>query len=159
MHPPLEVGESLFVAFEACIHASKGAQVPHDHVGMIEFLFFSECIFWVLDQPVSPGGGGVSAPRPLQGSIGASGSWHFFLSYFMTFLHMHPPMEAGESLYVAFEACIPALDGAQIPHDHFRVTEFVFYSECIFSVLHQPVSPGSGGSRHRDPPRVRWGQW
>jgi hypothetical protein len=39
MHPPLEAGESLCVAFEACIHASEDAQVPHDHVGLIECVF------------------------------------------------------------------------------------------------------------------------
>jgi TPP-dependent indolepyruvate ferredoxin oxidoreductase alpha subunit len=35
-HPPVEVGESLCVMCEACIRASNCAQVPHDHVGMIE---------------------------------------------------------------------------------------------------------------------------
>jgi hypothetical protein len=34
--------ESLYVSFEACIHASEGAQVPHDHVGLIEILFSSK---------------------------------------------------------------------------------------------------------------------
>jgi hypothetical protein len=45
MHPPVDAGESLCVAFDACIHASKGAQVHHDQVGVIEFFFHSECIF------------------------------------------------------------------------------------------------------------------
>jgi hypothetical protein len=39
---PQHVGESLCVAFEACIHASEGAQVSHDHVGLIEILFSSK---------------------------------------------------------------------------------------------------------------------
>jgi hypothetical protein len=54
----------------------------------------------------------VSAQRPLQGSAKVSGSWHFFLSHFITLLHMHPPLEAGRSLFVAFEACIHASKGA-----------------------------------------------
>jgi hypothetical protein len=33
-------------------------------------------------------------------------------------LHMHPPGEAGESLYTMYEACIHAFEGAQDPHDH-----------------------------------------
>jgi hypothetical protein len=64
LHPPLEAGESLCVTCEACIHASESAQVPHDHVGMIEFFFNSECIFWVLHQPVSPGGRGLGTETP-----------------------------------------------------------------------------------------------
>jgi hypothetical protein len=71
---------------------------------------------------------------------------------------MHPPLEAGESLCIAFEACIHASKGALVPHDHMGMIEFYFYSECIFWVLHQPVSP-SGGSRHQDLPGVRWSQW
>jgi hypothetical protein len=63
MHPLVEAGESLCVSFEACTHASEGAQDPHDHVGVIEFYFYFEYISWVLHQLVSPGGG-VSAPRP-----------------------------------------------------------------------------------------------
>jgi hypothetical protein len=35
LHPPHEAWESLCVAFEACIHASGAAQVPHNHVGLI----------------------------------------------------------------------------------------------------------------------------
>jgi hypothetical protein len=42
LHPPQEVGESLCVVFEACIHALEGAQVPHDHVGLIEIFFSSK---------------------------------------------------------------------------------------------------------------------
>jgi hypothetical protein len=45
MHPPLEAGESLCIAFEPCIHVSKGAQVPDDQVGVIEFFIYSECFF------------------------------------------------------------------------------------------------------------------
>jgi hypothetical protein len=37
LHPPHGAGESLCVAFEACIHASEAAQAPHDHVGLIAF--------------------------------------------------------------------------------------------------------------------------
>jgi hypothetical protein len=39
LYPPLEAGESLCITCEACIHASEGAQVPHDHMGMIEIFF------------------------------------------------------------------------------------------------------------------------
>jgi hypothetical protein len=39
MHPPMEAEESLSVTYEACIHALEGAQVSHDHVGMIELFF------------------------------------------------------------------------------------------------------------------------
>ena len=46
-HLPVEAGKSLCVICEACIHASEGAQVLHDHVGIIEFIFYYECIFWV----------------------------------------------------------------------------------------------------------------
>jgi hypothetical protein len=53
--------------------------------------------------------------RPLQGSAGASGSWHFSLSHFITLLHMDPPMEAGESLCIMWEACIDASEGAEVP--------------------------------------------
>jgi hypothetical protein len=42
--PPQEAGESLCVVFEACNHASEGAQVPHDHVELVEF-FFNQCDF------------------------------------------------------------------------------------------------------------------
>jgi hypothetical protein len=42
MHPLVEAGESLCVSFEACTHASEGAQDPHDHVGVIEFYFYFE---------------------------------------------------------------------------------------------------------------------
>jgi hypothetical protein len=59
MHPLLGAGESLCVGFEPCIHASKGAQVPDDHVGMTEYFFILSVIFWVLHQLVSPGGGGL----------------------------------------------------------------------------------------------------
>jgi hypothetical protein len=39
LHPPHEAGESLCVAYEACIRALEGAQAPHDHVGLIEIFF------------------------------------------------------------------------------------------------------------------------
>jgi hypothetical protein len=44
LHPPQHAGESLCTAFDACNHASEGAQVPHDHVGLIEF-FLIQCDF------------------------------------------------------------------------------------------------------------------
>jgi hypothetical protein len=78
---------------------------------------------------------GFLALRPLQGLVGASGSWHFFISHFITLLHIHPPIEAGESLCVMYEACIHASEGAKDPHDHMRVIEYFCYSECIFCVL------------------------
>jgi hypothetical protein len=39
VHPPHEAGESICVAFEACIHAPEVALAPHDHIGLIEFFF------------------------------------------------------------------------------------------------------------------------
>jgi hypothetical protein len=45
MHPPVEVGERLCVAFEACIHASEGAHVPHDHKGGLNFVFILSVYF------------------------------------------------------------------------------------------------------------------
>jgi hypothetical protein len=129
--PPLEAWESLCITCEACIHSFEGAQVPHDHVGVIEFFINSECNSWVLYQLVSPGGG-VLTLRPLQGLAGASGSLHFFLSHFMTLMLLHPPLEARESLCVTYEACIHASKGAQVPHDQVGMIEYFFYSECIF---------------------------
>jgi hypothetical protein len=37
LHPPQHAREWICGAFEACIHASEGAQAPHDHVGLIVF--------------------------------------------------------------------------------------------------------------------------
>jgi hypothetical protein len=37
LHLPQHARESLCLVFEACIHASKAAQAPHDHVELIEF--------------------------------------------------------------------------------------------------------------------------
>jgi hypothetical protein len=45
LHPPVEAGESLCVTCEAWIHALEGAQVPHDHVGVIEFFFILSVFF------------------------------------------------------------------------------------------------------------------
>jgi hypothetical protein len=45
MHPPVEAGGSLCIIYEAGSPASEGAHVPHDHVGRIEFRFYSKCIF------------------------------------------------------------------------------------------------------------------
>jgi hypothetical protein len=50
--------------FEACFHASVGAEVPHDHVEVIEFYFSSKYSFWVLYQLVSPGRGGLGTKTP-----------------------------------------------------------------------------------------------
>jgi hypothetical protein len=81
---------------------------------------------------------------------------------FITFYHLvvhAPSLEAGESLYVAFEAYIHASKGAQVPHEHVGMIEFLFYSECIFCFLHQPVSPGGGVLGTETPPGISWGQW
>jgi hypothetical protein len=77
---------------------------------------------------VSPSGG-VSAPRPLQGSAGAKGFTLFFLSHFITIMLLHPPQEAGESLCVAFEACIHGSEGEQVPHDHVGLIQLFFISK------------------------------
>jgi hypothetical protein len=77
----------------------------------------------------------------------------------MTLTLEHPPMEAGEILCVMCEACIHASEGARVSHDHFRVIEFVFDSECIFWVLHQRVSPGGGGLGTETLLGISWGQW
>jgi hypothetical protein len=37
--PPQEAGESLCVVFEASNHVSEGAQVPLNHMGLIEIFF------------------------------------------------------------------------------------------------------------------------
>jgi hypothetical protein len=58
LHPPLEARESLYITCEACIHASEDAQVLDERVGMIEYLFYSKCIFGDLHQLMSPGEGG-----------------------------------------------------------------------------------------------------
>jgi hypothetical protein len=71
----------------------------------------------------------------------------------MTLMLPHPCVEVGESLCVTCEACIHALEGAQVPHDHVGMTEYFFNSECIFWILHQLVSPSGGGSQHRDSSR------
>jgi hypothetical protein len=39
LYPLYEARVSLCVAFEAYIHASEGAQAPHDHVELIAFCF------------------------------------------------------------------------------------------------------------------------
>jgi hypothetical protein len=70
LHPPLEARKSLCVTSEACIHASEGAQVPHNHVGMIEVFFYSEYIFWVLHQPNEPWWGGSQHRDPSRGQLG-----------------------------------------------------------------------------------------
>jgi hypothetical protein len=64
-------------------------------------------------------------PRPLQGSSGVKGSLLFFLSQFFTFMFLHLLQHAGESLCVAFEACIHAPEGAQASHDHVGFLHFV----------------------------------
>ena len=67
MHLPVEARESLCIAFEACIHASKGAHVLDDHVEVIEFFFYLEYIFWIMYRLESLSGG-IFVLRPLQGS-------------------------------------------------------------------------------------------
>jgi hypothetical protein len=130
LHPLLEARESLSVAFEACIHASEGAQVPHDHVEVIEFLFYSECIFWILHQLVNLGGGfqhrdpSKDQLRPVVARI--------FFSHFITLLDMHPLVEAGESLCVAFEACIHASEGAEDPDDQVGMVEYLYFILSVF---------------------------
>jgi hypothetical protein len=39
MHPPVEAGESLYIMYEACIHALEGAQDPHDYMVWLNFFF------------------------------------------------------------------------------------------------------------------------
>jgi hypothetical protein len=68
--------------------------------------------------------GGVLVLRPLQGSSGVNGSFLIFLSHLFTYILLHPPHGAGESLCVAFEACIHSLEGAQAPHDHVGLIAF-----------------------------------
>jgi hypothetical protein len=63
MYRPVEAGESFCVAFEACIHASEGAQVLDDHVGMIEFLFNSEVYFLDFAPTSEPWWAGLSVGR------------------------------------------------------------------------------------------------
>jgi hypothetical protein len=72
---------------------------------------------------------------------------------------LHLPLESGKSLCITYEACIHPLKGAQVPHDHVEMIEFYFYFECIFWVLHQPMSPSGRGLGTETPPRVSWGQW
>jgi hypothetical protein len=45
---------------------------------------------------------------------------------------LHLPVEAGESLCVTCKACIHALEGAQVPHDHVGVGKFYFYLSVFF---------------------------
>jgi hypothetical protein len=77
----------------------------------------------------------------------------------MTLMLLHPPLGAGESLCVTCEACIHASDGAQVLHDHVGMIKLLFYSECIFWVMHQLVSPSRGSLGTETPPGVTWGQW
>jgi hypothetical protein len=70
--------------------------------------------------------------KTFQGSDGASGSLHFLLSHFITLLHMHPPLEAGQSLCVTCEACIHALEGAQVLHDNVGMIDFFFILSVFF---------------------------
>jgi hypothetical protein len=77
----------------------------------------------------------------------------------MNLMLHHPPVEAGENLCVMYKACIHALEGARVPHNHVGMIEFIFYSKCTFCVLHQLLSLGGGGLGTETPPRVSWGQW
>jgi hypothetical protein len=67
---PWKLGRACVLHLKACIHAFESAQVPHDHVAVIEFLFYSQYTFWVLHQLVSLGGGGLSTETPPRVSWG-----------------------------------------------------------------------------------------
>jgi hypothetical protein len=73
--------------------------------------------------------------RPLQGSSGISGSLLFFLSHLFTYMVLHPPHGAGESLCVAFEACIHASEAAQAPHDHVGLIAFCLKKNVFGGIL------------------------
>jgi hypothetical protein len=45
---------------------------------------------------------------------------------------MHPPLEAGQSLCVTCEACIHALEGAQVLHDNVGMIDFFFILSVFF---------------------------
>ena len=141
--------ESLYVAFEACTHASKVAQATHDHVGLIEFFLkhndFGEVLInqWAL----------VSQCRdPSKGHLGLVIAY-FFLSHFFTYMLLHPFHEVGESLCVAFEACFHASEAALAPYDHVGLIEFYFKTEWFWWGFDQLGSPSGGGSQCRDPSR------
>jgi hypothetical protein len=67
--------------------------------------------------------------RPLQGPAGVSGSSLFFLSHLFTYMLLHPPHEARESICIVFEACIHAPDAAQASYDHVGLIECFFKTE------------------------------
>jgi hypothetical protein len=79
--------------------------------------------------------GGFSVPRSLHGSFGVSGSLVFFLSHLFTYMLLHPLHGAGESLCVAFEACIHASEGAQAPHDHVGLIAFYLKKNDFGGIL------------------------
>ena len=83
LHLPHEARKSLFVAFEACIHASEGAQVSHDYVGFIEILFVSKCFWWDLHQLVSPGRVGLD----IETLLGVNWGQWFHVFFVITFYH------------------------------------------------------------------------
>jgi hypothetical protein len=74
-------------------------------------------------------------PRPLQGSSGVNGSFLIFLSHLFTYILLHPPHGAGVSLYVVFEACIHALEGAQALHDRVGLIAFCLKKDDIGGLL------------------------
>jgi hypothetical protein len=45
MHPPMEARESLCIKYEACIHASQGAQDLHDYMKWLNFFFILSVFF------------------------------------------------------------------------------------------------------------------
>jgi hypothetical protein len=47
MHPPVEARESLCIMCAACIHASEGAQDPHDYMGWLNFFFILSVFFGI----------------------------------------------------------------------------------------------------------------
>jgi hypothetical protein len=84
---------------------------------------------------MSPGGEGVLVLRPFQGSARASGSSFFFLSHLFTYMFLHPPHEAGESICATFEACIHASEAAQAPNDHVGLIDFFLKQSDSSGVL------------------------
>jgi hypothetical protein len=76
--------DDWFSEFESTAVANQEEDEAKQRI--FQGLLKGEALKWYQDIP-------VSAPKPFQGSVGASGSWHFFLSHFITLLHMFPSME------------------------------------------------------------------
>jgi hypothetical protein len=82
LHLPQHVGESVCVAFEACIHALEGAQAPHDHVGCIAFYLKKNDFGGVLINQSALVGG--QCRDPSRDQLGLVVSYFFFY-------HIFPP--------------------------------------------------------------------